>query len=191
MATVISYPNNTINDTITVSTSLDSAELVKYINVDVSLAVDEDYIEVVYNGETITLLITDECRYTPKDIHYINKDGAQQVFTFFKASTEDINVSSDEFETDKQPVNYFHQFEKYNVQAKKSLSVNTGFISEDNNEDIKQMLLSSKVWLYDESLNYIPLNVSSKQLEYKTRQKDRLINYTIKFEYAFNEINTI
>jgi hypothetical protein len=28
-------------------------------------------------------------------------------------------------------------------------------------------------------------------LEYKTRQKDRLINYEIEFEYSFNEINNI
>jgi len=28
-------------------------------------------------------------------------------------------------------------------------------------------------------------------LEYKTRMKDRLINYEVEFEYAFNEINNI
>ena len=30
-----------------------------------------------------------------------------------------------------------------------------------------------------------------KSFEYKTRQKDRLINYEIEFENAFNEINNI
>ena len=191
MATIISYPNNTINDTITINSTLNSSELIKYINVDVSLAVDEDYIEVTYNGETITLLITDECRYTPKDIHFLNKEGAQQVFTFFKASEDKINIDAEDYETDKQPVNYFHQFQKMNIQAKESFKVNTGFVDQSTNEDIKQLLLSSKVWLYDEDLNYIPLNVNSKSLTYKTRQKDRLINYEIDFNYAFNEINTI
>jgi len=36
-----------------------------------------------------------------------------------------------------------------------------------------------------------PLNLAGKSLEYKTRQKDRLINYEIEFDYAFNEINSI
>jgi len=45
--------------------------------------------------------------------------------------------------------------------------------------------------LADETNTYIPLNVVSKSFEYKTRQKDRLINYEIEFENAFNEINNI
>ena len=37
----------------------------------------------------------------------------------------------------------------------------------------------------------MPLNVSKKSLEYKTRQNDRLINYEFEFEYAYNEINNV
>lgn len=191
MVTIISYPNNVINDSITVSTTLDSAELIKYVNVDVSLAIGEEYIEVVYNGETITLLITEECRYTPIDIHFLNKNGEQQVMTFFKAKTDSISISDETYEGNEQPVDYAHQFKRYNVQAKKKFKVNSGFVSEDLNDTFTELLISSRVWLYDETLNYIPLNVSSKSFEYKTRQKDRLINYAIDFEYAFNEINTI
>jgi hypothetical protein len=38
---------------------------------------------------------------------------------------------------------------------------------------------------------FTPLNVASSSLEYKSRQKDRLINYEIEFEEAFNLINNI
>ena len=38
---------------------------------------------------------------------------------------------------------------------------------------------------------FTPLNIKSKQLEYKTRQKQRLINYAIDFEPSYNEINNI
>lgn len=191
MVTIISYPNNTINQTLPIDDTLNSSEILKYVKVDCSLAVDEKYIEVTYNNEVVTLLLVDECRYKPLDIHFINKEGAQQVLTFFKAQKENINITDETYEGNEQPATFNHQFNRYNIQAKKKFDVNSGFIDESLNEDFTQLLLSKKVWLYDDELNYIPLNVSSTSLEYKTRQNDRLINYNIKFDYAFNEINTI
>ena len=191
MITVISYPNNTVNDTITVNSSLDSNELVKYLTIDVSLAVNEEYIEITYNGVTTTLLITEECRYTPYDVHFVNKNGAQQTLTFFKKRTDNLTVSSEQYEGNNgQPANTKHQFIKYNTQAKIDFKINSGFVSEDLNESYTQLMLSDKIWI---SENYIltPINLKGKNLEYKTRQNDRLINYEFSFEYAFNEINNI
>ena len=189
MITVISYPNNTINESINEGTSLNSSELVKYIWIDVAEAINEEYIEVTYNGETITLLITDECRYTPIDIFYQNKEGALASFTFFKKSVESLDVTSEMFEADRgQPNTGAHQFVTYNVQGKSKFSVNSGFINEEQNEVIKQMLLSEKLWKYENDV-FIPLRIATKSLEYKTQTNDTLINYNIQFEYAFNEIN--
>jgi hypothetical protein len=75
IATVISYPLNEINFSQNVPDSLNSSELVKYIWVNVSEATTDEYIEITYNSEVITLLITDECRYTPIDIFFQNKEG--------------------------------------------------------------------------------------------------------------------
>lgn len=189
--TVISYPNNNINFTEDVGDSLLSSELIKYMWVDVSEALNDEYIEIVYNGITTTLLIEDECRYNPIDIFFQNKEGAEQVLTFFKKSTEILTTTNEEYEGDNgQPINGFHQFIKYNVQGKQSFKVNSGFVTEDKNEAFKQLLLSRRVWKYENS-NFIPLNVSSKTLEYKTKANDRLINYEISFDYAFNEINNV
>jgi hypothetical protein len=52
------------------------------------------------------------------------------------------------------------------------------------------MLLSERVWEFVGG-NYIPLKLKSTGVEYKTRQKDRLINYEMEFEYAFNEVNNV
>lgn len=191
MITIISYPANTINESIATPTSLDSNELVKYITVNVSEAPNEDYIEVVYNGQTITLLITEECRFTPYDINFINKDGEQQVLTMFKKRTDNISVTSEDFESDRgQPLAGNHQFVKYNIQAKKQFKLNTGFISENLNDTIQQLFLSSRVWILENAV-LTPVNIKGKSLEFKTRQNDRLINYELNFEYAFNEINNI
>jgi hypothetical protein len=189
MITIISYPNNNLDESIAVPTSIDSAEMVQNIWIDVSEAGNDEYIEVTYNDETITLLITDECRYTPVDIAYQNKEGAIAFFTFFKAKTESINTKKETFESKRgQPSTGVHQFIDFNVQAKTSYSINSGFVDESINEIFKQMALSERVWEFIEG-NYIPLNIKSTSLEYKTRQKDRLINYTIEFEYSFNEVN--
>ena len=189
--TVISYPENQINFTQDVGNSLISSELVKYMWVDVSEATTDEYIEISYNGETITLLIQDECRYTPIDIFFQNKEGAEQVLTFFKAQTETLSVTSEEFQANRGQSNLGnHQYIKYNVQGRQKLKVNSGFVSEEMNETFKQLFLSQRVWKYENGI-FTPLNLSSKSFEYKTRQKDRLINYELEFEYAFNEINNI
>lgn len=188
---VISYPANQINFSQDVGDTILSNEMVKYMFVDLSEATTDEYVEITYNGETITLLITDECRYTPIDIYFQNKEGAEQVLTFFKAQTESLSVTSEEFQASRGQVNLGnHQYIKYNVQGRQKLKVNSGFVNEEMNETFKQLFLSQRVWKYENGI-FTPLNLSSKSFEYKTRQKDRLINYELEFEYAFNEINNI
>lgn len=189
--TAISYPNNNLNYSEDVGNTFLSSEIVKYFNINIEDAGDDEYIEVTYNDETITLLITDECKYEPIDIFYQNKEGAESTFTFFKKSTETIKVNDEDYESNTgQPLNGYHQKKRYNVQANQSISVNTGFIAEENNEIIKQILLSERVWKRN-GLQFIPLLVASKSLEYKTQSNDKLINYSLDFDYAFNEINSI
>lgn len=189
MITIISYPDNQINESIAEFTTLDSGEMVQNIWIDVTPATTDEYIEVTYNGETITLLITDECRYTPIDIAFQNKEGALCILPFFKAKSESLSVTREEFQTDRgQASNGNHQYVNFNIQGRTKLKVNSGFVKEEMNEIFKQLLLSERVWQFD-GINYIPLNISSTSLEYKTRQKDRLINYEIEFDYSFNEIN--
>jgi len=191
MITVISYPDNQIDYEITPPTSLLSHEMIQNLWIDVSEATTDEYIEIVFNDVTTTLLITDECRYTPIDIAFQNKEGALQIVTFFKAKNESMTTTNEEFETDRgQPLAGNHQYVKYNVQGKSKFKVNSGFVSEAMNETFRQLILSERVWMYADEI-FTPLNVASKSIEYKTRQKDRLINYEIEFDYAFNEINNL
>ena len=194
MITVISYPNNEINYSIDDSEYLESTASSSYVQnlwVNLSETTLDEYVEISYNGEVITLLITDECRYEPMDIAFQNKEGGLQFLTFFKAKTESLSVKSEEFETDRgQPKFGNHQMVNYNVQGSSKFKMNSGFVSEAMNETFKQLFLSERIWSFKNS-TYTPLKLGSKSLEYKTRQKDRLINYEVEFEYAFNEINNI
>jgi hypothetical protein len=193
---VTSQPNNVISGedialTFLLSYSDLSGNIVRNLIINTLSALGEDSIEITYNEQTVTLLIQEECRYTPIDIFYQNKEGALASFTFFKKAVESIDVTSELFESDRgQPFYGYHQYTTYNVQAKKKFNVNSGFVSEDTNEVFKQILLSERIWKY-ENEKLIPLTISSKTLEFKTRANDRLINYNIQFEYAFNDINNI
>ena len=188
MITVKSYPLNEIDYSFATPDSTFSNELVKYLWVDLSEAVSDTYVEIIYNSVLTTLLITDECRYTPVDILFQNKEGAIQSLTFFKARKDSMSVDSERYEGNNTIGR--HQFIKFNVTGKSKFNVNSGFVDEDLNDVYKQLLLSERVWVMDDGVE-IPLNVSSSSLEFKTRQNDRLINYNIEFEYAFNEINNV
>lgn len=189
--TVISYPSFEISETFTETLTTDSGEIVRNVFVDLNETSGDSYVEIKYNSQTITLNIIDECRYTPIDIFFINKEGQQQSLTFFKSSTEDISTTSEQFESDRgQPITGNHQYIKYNIQGKRKFKVNSGFVDEEMNETFNQLMLSERVWKLEDNI-FIPLNVNTSSLEYKTRQKDRLINYEITFDYAYNEINNV
>ena len=181
MITVKSYPNLEIDYSIDDEDYLESTHsngAVQNVWVNISEAPTDEYIEIVYNGVTTTLLITEECRYTPID-------------TAFQAKSESLSVTNEEFESDRgQPQDGNHQYVRFNVQAREKFKVNSGFVKEVMNETFKQLLLSERVWMLEDDV-YTPLNVASKTLEYKTRQKERLINYEIEFDFAFNEINNV
>lgn len=187
--TVKSYPDLNINDTYTYLPTTNNANIVKNVLVDLSLALGDEVVEIIYNEVVVSLLITDECRYTPIDIAFQNKEGALQFITFFKAKSESLNVTNEEFQSDRgQAIDGNHQMVTYNVNGNSKFKMNTGFVDESMNETFKQLFLSERIWQFD-GTNYIPLKIGSKALEYKTRMKDRLINYEIEFDYAFNEIN--
>lgn len=181
-----------LNDLTLIKTaSANSIDLVQTVYIKVS-EFTEDYIEI-YKDDVLmtTLLVTDEPRYEPLDIVFINKEGQIQTITFFKEKTDTLNITRESYESSTgQPINGTHQFKNYNVNGRESFSMNSGFVNEDNNELFTQLLLSEKVWNIKDNV-YIPLNLGSETIEYKTRNKDRLINYKIDFKYSFNKINNI
>jgi len=188
---VKSYPALTINYSATPAQSDLSDEIIKYLWIDVSVATNESYIEIDWNGKTTTLDITDEYKYNPLDLFFQNKDGALQSFTLFRKQEETIDVTDSSFETNRgQASDGFHQFVRYGVQARTTLTAESGWLDEDMNEVVKQILLTERIWSFDSGV-YTPLNLKMTSQKFKTRQNDRLINYTMTFEKSYNEINNI
>lgn len=169
---VVNYPNNALNIVGAIPSSTNSNSLIKNIFINVEEATNEEYIEVQYNSNTITLLIEHECRYTPIDILFQNKEGVTMILPFFKKRIDSLDVTSEEFESDRgQPLDGFHQYTTYNVQGRSKFNVNSGFVEETMNEVFRQLLLSERIWVFENN-NTIPINIESKTLEYKTRAND-------------------
>jgi len=70
------------------------------------------------------------------------------------------------------------------------LTLSTGFIKEEMNQTIEELLYSENVYLIYESktLAVVP---KTKNLEYRTSLNDKLVNYTIQFDFAVDRINNV
>jgi len=85
-----------------------------------------------------------------------------------------------------------HQVSQYNKLGKESISLNTGFLSEEYNEVIKQLMLSEQVWLIASNDDEVyPVIPKTQNVTYKTSVNDKLVQYTIDFDFANDKINTI
>tara|TARA_R110000764_G_scaffold551_1_gene2135 strand:+ start:2547 stop:3713 length:1167 start_codon:yes stop_codon:yes gene_type:complete len=148
----------------------------------------------------ITLTKVCEPKYTPLSIIFYNKYGALQNMWFFKKSMTDINIKSETFKNNMVDFNNNggeptyaltkHQEKKFNSNGKESITISSGFYDESFNEVVRQMLLSEQVWIYDGS-STLPINLKSNKLQFKKSVNDKLISYTISFDYAFDKINNI
>jgi hypothetical protein len=82
------------------------------------------------------------------------------------------------------------QIKDLNIIGKDKITLNSGYVTEDENELYKQLLLSDSVYFYEDS-TFVPVRVTTASEEFKTRVNDTVINHTVDFEYAFNTINNI
>jgi len=139
-------------------------------------------------------------KHTAYKVTFVNKYGALQDFYFNGRTTENINVSkttfkrniaNSSFEYDKQK----HSIRQFNTLANETLILNTPPMSYDNvNEAIKQLLVSEQVWIRKEeggSEQTIPINITDTQQTFKTGVNDKVVQYTITAEYAFDMISNI
>lgn len=156
----------------------------------------------VYDTDDTTLLKTVtidricEPKYTSYKVTFVNKHGAYEDIYFFKKSVESMNVNDEKYKLNTIDTanvtypTYKGQENRYNVDARKSVSLNTGFVDEGFNEAIEELLLSENVWIRWENKT-LPVIPKTKSMTYKTGLNDKIINYTVDFEFAFSKINNI
>ena len=177
-----------------------SSTQVKYLVLDNDLYDSE--IEVLVLGTNQNAVIDRfyydvvcENKFEPHNIVFKNKYGAFENIYFFKNATESLKIENEEYQanminTDGSYDSTKHQFKYYNTNTKKSLKLTSGFVDEAMNENFKQLMNSTVVFLQTDN-RLIPLNVKTTSKEFKQEQVDQKISYDFEFEFAFNEINTM
>jgi hypothetical protein len=161
--------------------------------------VDQVIIDTDSGVEVVDIKTIYECKYEPYKVTFINKFGALQDLWFFKKSVETTDVTSEQFKASifNQDTlsykTYQHQQQAFMAQGKDRITMNTGFINDDHNSVMEELLLSEQVWytkITDEEM-VIPVIPRTKTITYKTSVNDKLVNYTVEFEHAFDTINNI
>ena len=118
---------------------------------------------------------------------------------FDKKSVESINTKSQQYKASVVDFANFtyntnaHQMRTLSLIGNESIVMNTGYIDESHNDLIRELMLSEQVWMTEPTgdQNVLPLKPKTQSVQYKTRVNDRLVNYTIEFDMAFDKINNI
>lgn len=141
----------------------------------------------IYISKQFRVLPICEPKYTPVVCQFINRYGGWQFLTFFKAKSESISASSTAYNVLQESlsdIGTLPQTASFNINGKKSIKLNTGFIDESYSSIIQDLLLAETILL-----DLVPVEIRTQSIDLKTSLKDKNINYEIDFEYAFNLIN--
>jgi len=133
-------------------------------------------------------------------IIFINKFGVQQDLWFYLKETksmsrknESYNSNTLTYPTTNFPATYDISNapnKVFNTTAKQRFTLSSGYYWEEANEFFTQLLLSEYVWI-ERGSNVLPVKVVKSDIAFKTSVNDKLIEYTIEFEEAFDYINNI
>ena len=136
---------------------------------------------------------------------FVNKYGVQQDLWFFLKKVETLSKSNERYKrnTLETPDDEHAQYNistaptaLFNTQGKKEITLNSGYYPETAVPYFEQLLYSEYVWIdlprpESGAFTAVPFIVKNSTIKRKTSVNDRLIEYTIDFEMAADDINNI
>jgi len=148
-----------------------------------------------------------EPKYDPIQLQFINRLGMWDTLTFFKRSDDSISVSKERYRAvvgsaSASGYTWGDQargMRTYNHEAKKSMTLNTGFVNESISEVIQDLMMSEYVLMtinrttervadtYTISQDFRAVVVNTESLTLQKHINDKTINYTIEVEFATPE----
>ncbi len=150
----------------------------------------------VYGAETITHNITvkTECRNELVNCIFKNKYGFWQKIPFNKLSKLNLDIDSSDYNPFISDFGSYnlnqHTKRSYLTNGNEKIVVNTDFLPEEYNLLFKELMLSEQIYL-EQGATILPVNLNKKSFAYKTKLNDKLIQYSMDFEYSFKTINNI
>ena len=138
-----------------------------------------------------TLLVNKVCeaKYTMKQIIFLNRFGVWDTLNCFKASSDTFSVTKESYNKATGSVSTSGVFtfdtdikQDYNVNGTTQTTLNTGFVVEEYKEIIKELMMSEAVLL-----DGVRVKVVTAQQTLQKHINDKMINYTLQLEEAFDE----
>ena len=159
-------------------------------------------------GSLITRYDTTDCipdftnNKTGTKIWFVNRFGAIDKVTLMGLKTDSYETSKNEYRANivGAKTNGKWGYETYQRQksiltkkGKRKFTLNTGWIAENYNDKIEDLLLAEQVWhnLGGNSTTAYPVNILTSNIQEKTDANEKIVNYAIEFEYANDIQNNI
>jgi len=143
---------------------------------------------------TINFTIKDECKYPLINCIFKNKYGFWQTIPFNKLSKKTQDFTNESYNGLISNYGAYnlntHVKRTYNINGREKVTVNTDFIPEEYNALFTELMLSEFVYL-EENGTVLPVNVVKTSFEKKTKLINKLIQYSMDFEYSFDLLNNI
>jgi hypothetical protein len=161
-----------------------------------------DYYDVILKDsggdtiDTVRYYLVCEPKYTPYQIAFINRFGVADFITFFKRSDERGNFTQDSYQKSIYndgftiPSLEVGKYNSFNVNSRNNLTLNTGFVDQDYDETLKDILMSEYVAVLKDN-QWVSVVPQRGSVEYQKHVNQKLINYTMTFDFGFDERSLI
>ena len=154
-------------------------------------------------SQVITLEEIACSKFTPFRVIFYNRFGALQDIIFSKKSVKQLQTKFDKFKRSTINFNestfsydtYKAQKQRIDIQGEESITLNTDFLDEDISNPIQELLMSQQIWIDENIANnqtsVNPVIIKTSDVEFKTSVNNKVVNYTIEFEFANDKIQDI
>ena len=148
-------------------------------------------------SEVFSIYIDTECqRYPSRRLHWLNKFGVWDSFTFDLVSTDSTKVEGNRYEKEKgiwEDENYVYPLYQgegttFSKRAEDTLTLNSDWIKQDVQQWlVRELYESPKVYL-ESSGSFEPVNVTNASYKLKVSRRDGLIQELVEIQrtYLFN-----
>jgi len=165
------------------------------------------YTSLSLSGTTDLTIVRIDCsKYgSGHKITFLNKFGAFQDLWFFLKSVKSTDSTKETYNantisTSSGSATYSVNAptkKVYNKTAKQRITLSSGYYPEGANPFFEELLLSDHIWLHQtdpynaSATQVVPVIINTSSFTYKTSLNDKLINYVMEFEMAFDYINNV
>ena len=143
-------------------------------------------------GSTYTITIDERCsKYDAVDVFFLNRLGAVESFRFNKVRRDNFTIDRRTFKQnpytlDGQDYTYTAQgfnTSQYYAESNQRITLNSDLITEAESVWLRELVMSPRVWMYDDEL--VAINITDTEYQQRYHINDKAFNLTIEAELSF------